>query len=89
MSFNGQMGKVSQSHILFKIFCIYNYIPLFHSMCLKGFRYIKACVKFNCTQNYHKPSLIFLTNILMIFPELMNYLQMSPCRVYFFLALVK
>jgi len=25
----------------------------------------------------------------MIFPELTYYLQMSPCRVYFFFALVK
>jgi len=40
-------------------------------------------VKFNCTQNYHKSSLIFLTNILMIFLELTNYLQMSPRKVYF------
>jgi hypothetical protein len=89
MPFNGQMGEVPQSHVLFKIFCIYNYIPLFHSLCLKSFIYIKGCVKFNCTQNYHKSSLIFLTNILIIFPELTNYLQTSPRRVYFFLVLAK
>jgi hypothetical protein len=34
--FNAQWGKiVPQRHVLFKMFRIYNYKPLFHYMCLK------------------------------------------------------
>jgi len=37
-------GKtLPQCHVIFKIFCIYNYMSNFHTICLKG----KDCVKFN------------------------------------------
>ena len=66
-------NTVPQCHVLFKIFCIYNYISIFIIFVLKDCRGIKDCVKFNFSQNYHRWSVIFLTNNLLIFPAVMNY----------------